>query len=146
MTPAIVRGVRRRPAGSAVVEHRVAEELNGLPLHFCTSMEPGPTKLAGPCTLFETSPPPVPWLATSPVDLNVAPLIATLFPSNFTPCEKPSGELLLFAMLGSGVGMNGAGGPGILHTLEPSPLRCHLSQSQVPCHLVFRHRDSDTHG
>src|SRR5688572_20757579 len=82
-----------------------------------TSSEPGPTKRAGPSTFDETTPPPVPLLAMSPTEVKVAPRIATLWRSNSTRFEKPLGELPDFAMFGSGVGMNGAGGPGILQTL-----------------------------
>src|SRR5690606_38607564 len=62
-------------------------------------------------------PPPVPLDAMSPLLLKVAPLIATGLPSNLTrllPLLRLSPDCPMF---GSGVGTNGAGGPGILQTL-----------------------------
>src|SRR5262245_6209735 len=53
----------------------------------------------------------------SPVLPKLAPAIATGWPSTSTEVEYPLGCLPLCPMLGNGVGTNGAGGPGILHTL-----------------------------
>src|SRR5690606_19660339 len=79
-----------------------------------TFIEPGPTNLMGPWVLAETRPPPVALLAMSPVDAKLEPRTATGLPSIVTFLEKPLGEIPLRAMLGRGVGTNGAGGPGIL--------------------------------
>jgi hypothetical protein len=82
-----------------------------------TSIEPGATNFVGPCVFADTRPPPVPLDGRSPMLLNDAPLIATTLPSNFTflvASLRLSPDLPMF---GSGVGTNGAGGPGILHTL-----------------------------
>jgi len=51
----------------------------------------------------------VPLEATSPMEANVAPLIATGLPSTLTFLEYFLGELLVLPMLGRGVGTKGAG-------------------------------------
>ena len=82
-----------------------------------TVTEPSVMNLAGPCVFADSNPPPVPLLAMSPMLSKVAPQIATALPSILTVFEKPLGDSSDFAILGSGDGTNGAGGPGILQTL-----------------------------
>jgi len=70
-----------------------------------TFMDPGPTKRVGPSTLAETIPPPLPWLAPSPVEPKVALRRATFFPSIVTLLlESFFGADPLSPILGSGVG------------------------------------------
>jgi hypothetical protein len=49
-----------------------------------TSSAPGPTNFVMPWVFADTKPPPVALEATSPMLLNVAPLIATALPSILT--------------------------------------------------------------
>src|SRR5262245_29754644 len=70
--------------------------------------------LVGPWVLAEIKPPPVGLLAMSPTLLNVAPRMATAWPSILTVLEYFLGESSDLPTLGSGVGTNGGGGPGIL--------------------------------
>jgi hypothetical protein len=87
-----------------------------LPSNF-TSSEPGPMNFVGPCVFADISPPPVLFDAMSPWLLKLAPLTATGFFSTFTSLVYFFGDEPLLPMFGSGVGTNGAGGPGILQTL-----------------------------
>ncbi len=78
--------VRRAAARPQIVEHRVAKQMDVLPLDL-DGHRTGGDELGRSVKLAEIKPPPVPLLAISPMLSNVEPLIATVLPSILTVVE-----------------------------------------------------------